>query len=117
MSRICCHDTSDHFTAKLPAYRVSGVTNAGAAGSSLSISKSDGSAFIVVWNEPQIWDPKANAPVTPPADTVTVNFGGDYAYKVYDPLIGLNAIAAGHGSQVDGEPYGFAADDRGTEST
>ncbi len=93
-------DTTDQFTAKPPAYRVSGVTNAGAAGSSLSVSKSDGSIFIVVWNEPQIWDPKANAPVTPPTDPVTVNFGGDDEYKVYDPLIGLNAIAAGQGSQV-----------------
>ena len=93
-------DTSTHFTAKVPAYRVSGVSNAGAAGSSLSISKSDGSTFIVVWNEPRIWDPTANASVTPPPDSVTVNFGGDYLYKVYDPLIGTQVVMAGKGSQI-----------------
>ena len=94
-------DKSARFTAKVPAYHVSGITQAGASGSNLSLSKSDGSTFIVVWNEPQIWDAKANAPVTPPADPVTVTFGGDYAYRVYDPLIGLNPIAAGHGNKVE----------------
>ena len=93
-------DQSIPFTAKVPAYRVTGVTNAGMAGSSLSISKSDGSTFIVVWNEPQIWDQAANAAVIPPADPVTVAFGADYAYKVYDPLAGLSAVAAGNGSHV-----------------
>ena len=93
-------DMSAHFTPKVPAYRVSGVTNAGAAGDSLSVSKSDGSTFLVVWNEPQIWDLKANSAVTPPANTVTVDFGGDYSYKVYDPLIGVNAIAAGRSTGV-----------------
>lgn len=93
-------DKTDRFTPRVPAYQVSGVTQAGAAGSSLSVSKSDGSAFIVVWNEPQIWDPKANAPVTPSADPVTVSFGARYSYKVYDPLLGLNAIGDGRGSEV-----------------
>ena len=91
-------DTSARFTPKVPAFRVSGVTNAGAGGDCLSVSKSDGSTFVVVWNEPQIWDPKANVPIAPPADKVTVAFGGDYPYKVYDPLVGTSAIAAGHGT-------------------
>ncbi len=89
--------TSTDFKAVVPAYRVSGVTDAGAAGSSLSISKSDGSTFIVVWNEPPIWDAKTNSPVVPLANSVKVNFGGDYSYKVYDPLRGLDSIAAGRG--------------------
>ena len=93
-------DTSARFTPKVPAYRVSGVTNAGAAGSSLSISKSDGSTFLVVWNEPQIWDPKADAPVTPPSDPVRVDFGGSYSYKVYDPVVGLGAFQDGRGPGV-----------------
>jgi len=89
-----------HFAPKIPLYRVSGVTHAGAAGDCVSVSKSDGSTFLVVWNEPQIWDPKANAAVAPPADRVTVDFGGDYSYKVYDPFVGLHVIAAGRGSRV-----------------
>ncbi|MGI4792461.1 MAG: fibronectin type III domain-containing protein [Janthinobacterium lividum] len=94
------HDPTANFTPNVPAYQVTGVTNAGAAGSSLSISKSDGSTFIVVWNEPQIWDPAANAPVTPAADPVTVSFGGTYSYRVFDPLLGTNAIAAGSASSI-----------------
>jgi len=93
-------DTSVRFTPKVPPYRVSGVTHAGAAGDCVSVSKSDGSTFLVVWNEPQIWNLKANAAVVPPADRVTVDFGGDYSYKVYDPLVGLHVIAAGRGSRV-----------------
>ena len=93
-------DTSRTFTAKVPAYRVSGVNNPGASGSSLSISKSDGTTVLVVWNEPPMWDAKTNAAVTPPADPVTVDFGGDYSYRVYDPLVGLSAIASGRGSRV-----------------
>lgn len=93
-------DRSADFRPRVPAYSVSGVTNAGAAGDNLSISKSDGSTIIAVWNEPPIWDPKANAPLTPPADKVTVDFGGDFSYKVYDPLLGVNAIASDRGRRV-----------------
>lgn len=93
-------DTTSSFTATIPAYTVKGVTNVGTAGSSLSISKSDGSTFIVVWNEPQIWNPTTYAPVTPPTDNVTVNFGRNYSYKVFNPLIGLRSISSGSGSSV-----------------
>ena len=87
-------------TPKVPSYTVSGVSNAGAAGSTLTLSKSDGSTFIAVWNAPQIWDPPANIAVTPPADPVTVSFGARFAYKVYDPLVGLVPIASSLGSKV-----------------
>ena len=93
-------DTSARFTPKVPAYRITGVTNVGAAGDCLTVSKSDDSTFLAVWNEPQVWDPKTNAAVTPPADTVMVDFGGDYSYRVYDPLVKVSAIAAGHGRNV-----------------
>ncbi len=93
-------DKTARFTASVPAYHVSGLTHAGAAGSSLSVSKSDGSTFLVVWNEPQIWDAQANAAVTPPDDQVAVDFGGDYVYQIYDPLTGPKPIAAGRGSHV-----------------
>ena len=93
-------DSADRFTSKVPAYHISGLSQAGAAGSSLTISKSDGSTFVVVWNEPQIWDSKANSAIAPPVDHVKVTFGGTYAYRVYDPLIGLKAIVSGEGSEV-----------------
>ena len=94
------HDTTDRFKPAVPAYHVTGVTDAGAAGSSLSISKSDGSTFLVVWNEPQMWDPKLNAPVAPAADPVTVDFGARYHYKVYDPSVGLTPLKEGRGPNV-----------------
>ena len=94
------HDTTTRFDPRIPDYRVNGLTSSSAAGSSLAISKSDGVTFLVIWNEPPIWNPKANAPLTPPADHVTVTFGGTYTYKVYDPLVGLQATALGEGAQV-----------------
>lgn len=99
-------DRSTHFTPKVPAYQVIGLNNAGAAGSSLTISKSDGSTFIVVWNEPPIWDVAANASIVPPADHVTVTLHRAYAYKVYDPLVGLQPIATGKGRQINGNIVG-----------
>ena len=90
-------DNSTDFTPQIPAYTVSGLNNPGAAGSTLSIGKSDGSTFIVLWNEPAIWDVQTNAPIAPIANAVTVNFGGEFDYKVYDPLLGLDAITAGRG--------------------
>ena len=66
-SRQTCH----------PTLRVSGLTHAGMARPSLSVSKSDGSTFIVVWSEPNIWAAKTNKPITPTAwsDIVTLDFG------------------------------------------
>jgi len=88
-------DSSKPFQPKIPAYQVSGVTRAGASGSSLSLSKSDGSTMIVVWNEPPLWDAQVNAAIIPTPDKVTVSFGGRYSYRVYDPMLGLAPIAVG----------------------
>ena len=92
-------DTSARPAPRVPAYRVSGVTSPGAAGDCLAVSKGGGTV-LVVWNEPPIWDPKSNRTVAPPADAVTVDFGGVYSYQVYDPLLGVSAIAAGRGPSV-----------------
>ena len=100
-------DTSTPFKAKVPAYTVSGITHAGAAGSSLSFSKSDGSTFLVVWNEPPLWDSQTNTPASPPTDNVTVNLGGRYSYSVYNPQVGLRPTAAGRGSQVTVNVLGY----------
>lgn len=94
-------DRSAHFTARALTYRVRGVCDAGAAGTSLAIYKSDGSTFLAVWNEPQIWDPAANVTVTPAGDRVTVTLDSAYRYKVYDPLIGTKAVQSGRGSRIN----------------
>jgi serralysin len=93
-------DRTTRFAAVVPAYSITGVTHAGIAGSSFSVSKSDGSTFIIVWNEPQIWDQKLNTPIAPPADSVTVRFGKNSAYKVYNPLADSAPFASGHSPQV-----------------
>lgn len=93
-------DGPARFAPVVPAYSITGLTSAGSAGSSFSVSKSDGSTFIIVWNEPPLWDQITNAPVTPPADSVTVRFGKNSAYKVYNPLSGSTPLASGHSSQV-----------------
>jgi len=59
--RALLRDGTTRFTPAVPAYSITGLTHAGSAGSSFSVSKSDGSTFIIVWNEPQIWDQTANA--------------------------------------------------------
>ena len=107
-------NTSDtqNFT---PAYTgqgfsVSGLQYAGTAGSSLIMPKSDGTTMIAVWNEPPI-DNGSGTSLTPPSNNITVNFGSNQNYKVYDvlgagnqpngaPNANLNPIKTGSGSSV-----------------
>jgi len=75
-----------------PAYSgedllISGLQPAGSAGQALILPKSDGTTMIAVWNEPTI-DTGAGTSVRPPANPVSVEFGGAYAYNVYDPTGG-----------------------------
>lgn len=93
-------EKTTRFRVAVPRYSVHGVQDAGAAGSSLSISKRDGSTLIVVWNEPQIWDPEKNVPVSPTPNSVKVSFGRKYAYRVFDPLHGTKPIAVGQAMQI-----------------
>ena len=93
-------DTAAPFTPRVPPWRVSGVTQAGAAGDRLAVAKSDGSTFLIVWNEPPVWDAQANTPITPAPDPVRVSFGARCAYQVYDPLAGVRPIGSGRGAGV-----------------
>ena len=103
VKNLLLDNNSKNFTADVPPYRVSGLTHARMARSSLSVSKSDGSTFIVVWSEPNIWDAKTSKPITPTPwpDNVTVDFGRSHtmSYRVYDPLVGLNPLAIGKASK------------------
>lgn len=103
-----------------PAYSgsslsVTGLTNAGTAGSTMVMPKSDGSTMIAVWNEPPI--DTGGASTSPAADAVTVSFGSSQNYRVYDPTGGGGVadftaavnkapIASGSGSSVNITLYG-----------
>ncbi len=93
-------DTTTDFTPNVPNYKIAGMEQSGASGSSLTISKSDGSTFIVVWNEPPIWDKDKNETIVPPDDKVTIDFGGSYTYTIYDPLVGTNPLASDRATSV-----------------
>lgn len=64
-------------------------------GFSLVLQKSSGAFDVVVWNEPQVWNNAAHAPIATGSSTITVDFGGRFArVTVYDPLAGLSPVAA-----------------------
>ena len=74
----------------LPAY--DGNTQGG--GNSLLLQKTSGNFYIVVWNEPQIWDQAGRVAITPSTVPVTVNFGSTFGtVNVYDPLVGSTRIS------------------------
>jgi hypothetical protein len=98
-----------------PAYNgqgfsVDGIQNAGTAGYSLMMPKSDGTTMIAVWNEPPI-DDGSGTSLNPSPNNITVNFGSSQTYKVYDvlgagnnvagaPSVNLTPIKTGSGSSV-----------------
>lgn len=97
-------------------FSVSGLQNAGTAGSTLIMPKSDGSTMIAVWNEPTI-DTGSGTSTTPAANQITVNFGSKQTYNVYDPTggnnnanftakVNLTPITSGSGTSVNLTLYG-----------
>ena len=75
-----------------PAYtganlRLTGLRDAGSAGSALVLPKSDGSTMVAIWNEPLI-DTGSGISVTPQANRVDVDFGSSHDFDVYDPTGG-----------------------------
>ena len=65
-------------------FSVTGLNNAGTSGSTLIMPKSDGSTLIAVWCEPPIVNQGANVAAT--ANPITINFGSNQHYKIYDPM-------------------------------
>ena len=85
-------DSGGSFTPGSLNYTISGLPayNAGAAqggGNSLLLQKSNGHYFLIVWNEPQIYN-ESSGEVTPPAVPIRINFGSSFGtvYQ-YDPQV------------------------------
>jgi hypothetical protein len=58
------------------------------------IEKSSGVYDIVIWAEPQIWDPVVGAPIAAPAVSVTVGLGARFQQvQVFDPLLSASPIS------------------------
>jgi enterochelin esterase-like enzyme len=56
--------------------------------------KSNGNYYIIIWNEPQIWNATTHAPVTPSTSSLTVNLGLTAAtVNVYDPITSTTPIS------------------------
>lgn len=63
-------------------------------GNTLTLTGSDGSAFLAVWAEPQVWNTDAQTELPIATSHVTVDLGGTAAsVEVFDPLLGTNPIA------------------------
>jgi hypothetical protein len=91
--------------AKRPtAPRAAAVTVAGlpATGQSLLLAKSDGSDWLVLWNELPVWDAAASRVLAPPAALVTVRAPAASRACLYDPLAGTA------GTPLGGADDGFA---------
>ena len=64
-----------------------------ADGNSLLLEKSSGAFDIMVWAEPNNWDPTTNTEISVPAVNTPVNLGATYqTVKVFDPLQGTSPI-------------------------
>lgn len=65
------------------------VSGLPATGHTLVLQKSAGTADLVVWAEPQIWDQKTGTELAAALNQVTVDLGGRYtSISVFDPLQG-----------------------------
>jgi hypothetical protein len=86
--------TAKTFTTTALHDTITGMTS---ADSSLQMEKSSGAHDIVVWSEPQIWNPTTHQEIAVAPHTVTVSLGAVYAtVSVYDPLVGTTAVSTLH---------------------
>ena len=69
------------------------ITGLPTTGRDLVLQKASGVFDVVVWAEPQIWNPATGTEVASPTENVTVSLGGTYAtVAVYDPLAGSTPL-------------------------
>ena len=63
------------------------VTGLPSTGNTMVLQKSSGAYYIVVWNEPEIWDMQTGESILAPVVKVDVAFGVQFAsVSVFDPL-------------------------------
>ena len=73
------------------------------------LQQGDGDFFLVLWNEPDLWDDANNKAIDPIDLATTINFGSAFDVEVFDPLVGTTAVRSlGHVSSamvaLDGHP-------------
>ena len=79
-----------------PQFAINGLN-----GSEMMIHKADGGYDLVLWSEPQNWDPAAHQEITVPAQSVTVQLSQPVGgYSIYDPLQGATAISSGNATST-----------------
>lgn len=62
-------------------------------GFSMLFQKSNGHFFIIVWNEPPIWNNSTNSEITPSTVSATVSLGAvRTTVNVYDPMTGTSPV-------------------------
>jgi hypothetical protein len=85
-------DASSSFTPGSLNYTVSNLTAPYA--SHLLLEKSNGTFDLVLWAEPQIWNPTTQTEIAAANNRVTVHFGQVQGnVRVFDPLLGSTPIA------------------------
>ena len=72
-------------------YSLSGLPG---SGQSLLVQKSNGTYDLIVWNDQNVMAGDTTV------NNVSVHLGGNYAYNVYDPLVGTTAQQSGAGSSL-----------------
>lgn len=60
----------------------------------------DGTFYIVIWTEPDIWNETNNTPIASPTYSVDVSFGTTNQLQVYDPAQGTSALETVSGSAI-----------------
>lgn len=82
-------DTSYTLTNGTVPYHLWGMP---ATGTSFTLDKANGAKDIVLWAEPNVWNPATHAPVAVPAATVVVDLGRTADVRIYDPLASDHAV-------------------------
>jgi hypothetical protein len=72
-------------------YTLSGLPG---SGQSVLLEKADGTYELVVWNDQNVMAGDGSS------HNVSVNLGGNFAYSVFDPLVGTTALQSGNGSSL-----------------
>lgn len=75
----------------------------------LLVQHSSGEFFLILWNEPELWDVAANRPIDPPDQITTVRLDCEADVTVFDPLSGTAPLQAASGIStvtvaLDGSP-------------
>ena len=79
------------FKAKPLNYEVQGLAK---SGGTLAVEQSSGRYFIIIWAEPEIWDPKTGTEIPAPAAIADLTLPERFAsVRVFDPLVAVTPIA------------------------